>query len=71
MSVELVPPDAQYEQRPMVLLPYPQLSGSFWMPSMQLSEDSESAGRAQFVKSALICVVAPLLGFEHNWLSDT
>lgn len=71
MSVELVPPDAQYEQRPIVLLPNPQLSGSFSMPSMQLSEDSESAGSAQFVKSALICVVAPLLGFEHNWLSDT
>lgn len=54
----------------MVLLPNPQLSGSLSLPSMQVLDDSESAGRAQFVKSALICSLAPLLALEHNWLSE-
>lgn len=55
----------------MVLLPYPQLSGSLSLPSMQILDDSESAGNAQFVKSALICSLASLLALEHSWLSET
>lgn len=70
VSVELIPPDAQYEQRPIVLLAKPQLSGSLSIPSMQVP-DSAFAGNAQFVKSALIKAVAPLLGFEHSELSET
>lgn len=38
----------------MVLFPNPQLSGSLSIPSMQAPDDKESAGNAQFVKSALI-----------------
>jgi hypothetical protein len=51
-----------------VLFPYPQLSGSFVDPSMQVPVN-EFAGSAQFVKSALICESALLLGFEHSALS--
>ena len=66
MSVELIPPDAQYEHKPIVLLAYPQLLGSFAMPCMQVLLDKALAGRAQLVKSARICVCAPLLGFEQR-----
>lgn len=48
---------AQYEQSPAVLSVKPQLSGSFSTPSMQV-EPIASAGRAQFVKSALSCLAA-------------
>lgn len=70
MSVELIPPEAQYEQRPIVLLAKPQLSGSLSIPSIQVPV-SEFAGSAQLVKSALIRDAAPLLGFEHSELSET
>lgn len=53
-----------------MLLPNPQLFGSLSLPSMQALDDSESAGRAQFVKSALICSLAPLLALEHKSLSE-
>jgi hypothetical protein len=49
----------------MVLLPNPQLSGSFAAPSMQVP-DNELAGKAQLVKSALICESALLLGLEQR-----
>ena len=52
----------------MVLLPYPQLSGSLVAPSMQLPVN-EFAGNAQLVKSALICESALLPGFEQSELS--
>jgi hypothetical protein len=52
----------------MVLLPNPQLVGSFVAPSMQLPVN-EFAGNAQFVKSALICESALLPGFEQRELS--
>lgn len=51
----------------MVLLPNPQLSGSFVAPSMQVPV-SDSAGSAQFVKSALIWESALLFGFVHSAL---
>jgi hypothetical protein len=71
VSVELIPPEEQYEHNPMVLLPYPQFSGSFVMPVMQLPLDNEFAGSAQLVKSARIVVRASLLAFEHRALSCT
>lgn len=49
--------DAQYPQSPLILSAKPQLVGSFVTPSMQVPV-SELAGRAQFVKSARICVNA-------------
>lgn len=66
MSVLFWPPDPQYWQKPMVLFPNPQLSGSLAAPSMQLPVN-EFAGNAQFVKSALICESALLPGFEHRF----
>lgn len=50
-----------------MLLPKPQLSGSFVAPSMQ-EPVSDSAGSAQFVKSALIWESALLPGLVHNAL---
>jgi hypothetical protein len=49
----------------MVLLPNPQLSGSLSAPAMQVPL-KEFAGKAQFVKSALICVSALLLGLVQR-----
>lgn len=68
MSVLFCPPDPQYWQKPMVLLPNPQLSGSFWEPSTQ-DPVNESAGNAQFVKSARIWSLASLPGSEQRALS--
>ena len=48
---------AQYEHSPPRLLEKPQLSGSFCTACMQ-EPVTESAGSAQFVKSARICVSA-------------
>lgn len=48
-----------------MLLPNPQLSGSFAAPSMQVP-DNELAGNAQLVKSALICEPALLPGVEQR-----
>lgn len=44
----------QYLHIPKVLLPYPQLLGSFTDPWTQFPCCSDSAGRAQLVKSARI-----------------
>jgi hypothetical protein len=73
VSVEFWPPVAQNWQRPIVLFPKPQLSGSFVMPSMQppVVPLNELAGNAQLVKSALIWAGALLLGFEQRALSAT
>lgn len=49
-----------------MLLPYPQLSDSLSMPSMHVPVDRELAGKAQFVKSALICDAVFALGSEHS-----
>jgi len=54
----------------MVLLPNPQFSGSLSAPSIQVPL-KELAGRAQLVKSALICVSALLLGFVQRSLLAT
>lgn len=63
MSVELVEPLPQYPQSPSRLLEKPQSLGSFVVASMQL-DSNEFAGRAQFVKSALICDDCPVLSME-------
>jgi hypothetical protein len=62
------PPDPQYWQKPIVLLPYPQLSGSFWEPAIQ-EPVKELLGSAQVVKSARISASASLPGSEHRELS--
>lgn len=56
-SVELGELAAQYEHRLPKLDEYPQLSGSFITPSIQLPLN-ESAGSAQLVKSARIWLMA-------------
>jgi hypothetical protein len=53
-----------------VLFPKPQLLASLAEPSIQVPE-SDSAGSAQFVKSALICVAAFELGLEQRALFAT
>lgn len=54
-----------------MLLPKPQLSGSFSIASIHCVGESAPAGKAQSVKSALISAVDWELGSEHSWLSDT
>ena len=56
-SVALGELAAQYVHRPPKLFENPQLSGSFWTPSMQ-DCDNEFWGSAQFVKSARISLIA-------------
>jgi hypothetical protein len=50
----------------MVLLPYPQFSGSFAIPGMQFRLDKELSGKEQVTKSARICDWALPPGFGQR-----